>query len=56
MLGLPPDDRYLAVAVDYLEEGGASDPVFLNAIKGRASRFSLDAGTPVTVDLTIVGR
>ena len=56
MLGLPPDDRYLAIAVDYVEEGGASDPVFLNGIKGRASRFSLDPGASVTVDLTIVER
>ena len=33
IVGLPPDDRYLAVAVDYLEEGGAADPEFLDLIK-----------------------
>ena len=56
MLGLPPDDRYLAIAVDYVEEGGASDPAFLDGIKRRASRFSLDPGASVTVDLTLVER
>ncbi|MDA1184130.1 MAG: carboxypeptidase-like regulatory domain-containing protein [Acidobacteria bacterium] len=56
ILGLPPDVRYLAAAVDYVEEGGASDPAFLNEIKGRASRFSLDPGASVTVDLTLVER
>ena len=56
ILGLPPDNRYLAIAVDYVEEGGAGDPAFLNGIKGRASRFSLDKGASVTVDLTLVER
>ena len=56
IIGLPPNDRYLAVAVNYLEEGGASDPVFLESIKGRASRFRLDQGASATVDLTLVER
>ena len=54
--GMPPNDRYLAVAVNYLEEGGASDPAFLESIRGRASRFSLDEGASATVDLTLVER
>ena len=54
IVGLPPDDRYLAVAVDYLEEGGAADPEFLDLIKNRATRFSLEDGASATVDLTLV--
>jgi hypothetical protein len=54
IVGLPPDDRYLAVAVDYLEEGGAADPEFLDLIKNRATRFSLEEGASATVDLTLV--
>jgi hypothetical protein len=54
IVGLPPDDRYLAVAVDYLEEGGAADPAFLDLIKNRATRFSLDKGASAIVDLTLV--
>ena len=53
---LPPGDRYLAVAVDYLEEGGANDPEFLNQIKGRATRFRLGSGASTTVDLKLVER
>ena len=56
ILGLPPNDRYLAVAVDYLEEGGASDPEFLELIKNRATRFSLEDGASATVDLKLVER
>jgi hypothetical protein len=54
IVGLPPDDRYLAVAVEYLEEGGAADPTFLDLIKNRATRFSLGNGASATVDLTLV--
>ena len=56
ILGLPPDDRYLAVAVDYVEEGGAADPDFLDRIKNRATRFRLGEGASATVDLTVVER
>ena len=56
ILGLPPDDRYLAVAIDYVEEGGAVDPDFLDRIKNRATRFRLGEGASATVDLTVVER
>ena len=56
IVGLPPNDRYLAVAVDYLEEGGAGDPGFLELIKGRATPFRLGEGASATVDLTLVER
>lgn len=56
IVGLPPNDRYLAVAVDCLEEGGGGDPGFLEPIKGRATRFRLGEGASATVDLTLVER
>lgn len=54
--GLPPDARYLAVAVDYLEDGEGTDPQFLEQIKDRATRFSLGDGESKGVDLKIVNR
>ena len=54
--GLPPSDSYLAVAVDYLEEGGANDPGFLNGVRNRATRFRLGPGESATVSLKLVER
>ncbi|MBF8299976.1 MAG: hypothetical protein HW394_346 [Acidobacteria bacterium] len=54
--GLPPGDRYLAVAVDYLEEGEANNPEFLDLIKNRATRFRLGPGESTTSDLKLVER
>ena len=54
--GLPPDDHYLAVAVDYLEEDGANDPEFLDLMKNRATRFRLREDASTTVDLKLVER
>lgn len=53
---LPPDDHYLAVAVDYLEDGEGADPQFLDQIKGRATPFSLTDGESKSLDLKIVNR
>jgi hypothetical protein len=53
---LPPDDRYLAVAVDYLEDGEASDPQFLEQIRDRATRFQLGDGESKSLDLKLVNR
>jgi protocatechuate 3,4-dioxygenase beta subunit len=53
---LPPDDRYLAVAVDYLEDGEGTDPQFLDQIKDRASRFMLGDGEAKSIDLKLVNR
>ena len=53
---LPPDDAYLAVAVDYLEQGEGADPEFLNQIRDRATRFRLRAGESATVNLKLVER
>jgi hypothetical protein len=53
---LPPDERYLAVAVDYLEDGEGSDPQFLEQIKNKATPFSLADGEAKSLDLKIVNR
>ncbi|HEY3091993.1 MAG TPA: carboxypeptidase-like regulatory domain-containing protein [Vicinamibacterales bacterium] len=53
---LPPDDRYLAVAVDYLEDGEGADPQFLEQIKGRATQFTLADGEAKSLDLKVVNR
>jgi len=53
---LPADDRYLAVAVDYLEDGEGGDPQFLDQIKNRATRFSLTDGESKALDLKLVNR
>jgi hypothetical protein len=53
---LPPDDRYLAVAVDYLEDGEGGDPQFLDQIKSRATRFTLTDGEAKSLDLKLVTR
>jgi len=53
---LPANDRYLAVAVDYLEDGEGADPQFLEQIKGRATQFVLADGETKSLDLKIVNR
>ena len=53
---LPPGQRYLAVAVDYLEDGEANDPEFLGAMKGKASAMTLGDGESKSVSLKLVTR
>jgi hypothetical protein len=53
--GLPPE-RYLAVAVDYLEDGEGTDADFLERVLERATTFSLDEGERKTVSLTLLAR
>jgi len=53
---LPGDDRYLAVAVDYLEDGEGADPQFLEQIKSRATSFRLADGESKSLDLKVVNR
>ncbi len=54
--GLPSEDRYLAVAVDYLEEGEGSDPQFLEEMKDRGTRLALGQGEVKALDLKLVNR
>jgi carboxypeptidase family protein len=53
---LPPGERYLALAVDYLEQGEFQDPAFLERMKGRATAFSINEGENKTLDLTLIQR
>lgn len=53
---LPPDENYLIIALDYLEQGEQQDPDFLAARRARATRLALDEGERKSVSLTIVPR
>jgi hypothetical protein len=53
---LPPDEPYLAVAVDYLEDGEGGDPEFLEQIKDRAMRLSITDGEIKALDLKLITR
>jgi hypothetical protein len=53
---LPPGERYLAVAVDYLENGEAADPEFLAQMRDGATRLTLADGESKVLDLTLVTR
>ena len=50
--GLPPGEYYI-IALDHLDTGEASDPEFLERIRTKASRLSLNEGETKTVDLKI---
>jgi hypothetical protein len=54
--GLPPSDRYLAVAANYLEDGEHYDPEFLERIRGAAMAFSLDEAATRTLELKVLER
>jgi hypothetical protein len=54
--GLPPAERYLAVAADYLDDGEHYDPEFLERMRGTATEFSLDDAETRTLDLKVVAR
>ena len=49
---LPPG-RYLAVALQYLEEGQWEDPEYLQALRQVATMFTLSAGETKTLDLKV---
>jgi hypothetical protein len=53
---LPPHDRYLAVAVDYLEQGEETDAELLASLKGQATALQLRSGDTATVSLKLVAR
>jgi len=54
--GLPPEESYRIVAVDYLEDGEEMDPDFLKRMRQPAARFSLREGDSKTVDLRLIQR
>jgi hypothetical protein len=51
--GLRPG-RYLAVALEYIDQGDEYDPRFLERWRQRATRVELVEGQPVTLDLRLV--
>jgi hypothetical protein len=53
---LPPAERYLAVAVDYLQQGEFQDPEFLERMRARALAFTLADGESKNLDLTLIER
>ena len=54
VLGLPPGERYLAVAVTDLDEGQEGDPEFLQQVQNDASPFSLSVNDKRTLELKII--
>jgi hypothetical protein len=54
--GLPPAERYLIVAADYLDDGEHYDPEFLERMRATATEFSLDDAEARTLDLKVVAR
>jgi hypothetical protein len=49
-----PDGEYLAVAVEFVEEGQWADPEFLESLRGQASKVTLNPGEPQTLSLRVV--
>jgi hypothetical protein len=49
---LPPGS-YLAIAVDYVQQGEWSDPAFLERVKSRATEFRLGAGDQKSLELKL---
>ena len=54
--GLPPGERYYAVAVDYLEDGEEQDVQFLEQLRARAMTVSLGDGEQRSVMLEPITR
>ena len=50
--GLPPGE-YLAIALDYVEDGIWNDPEYLEGIRGRAERFTLAEAESKNLDLEL---
>ena len=53
---LPPGQRYLAVAVDYLQQGEFQDPEFLQRMKPRAVAITLGDGETKNIELPLIER
>ena len=51
-----PAAFYLAVAVDFLEDGEATDPDFLDSVRTRAASFSLRDAEQKTIELRLIQR
>ena len=56
LTALPPNEHYLAVAIQGLEDGQAGDPEFLATIKDLATTFSVAEGETKAVDVKLSTR
>jgi hypothetical protein len=54
--GLPPNERYFAVALAFVEEGEEQDPQFLEGVRSQATSFSLREGEQRSIYLDPIGR
>ncbi len=54
--GLPPGERYLAAAVEFLDEGDSQDPEILERLRDGATGFTLGEGGRRTLELRAVER
>ncbi len=54
--GLPAGERYLATAVEYLEDGEETDAEFLERMRASATSFTLAEAGRATLDLRLVAR
>ena len=54
--GVAPHQAYLAVALDYLDDGETQDPEFLDGLRARATRFAIDFGESQALRLEVVER
>ena len=54
--GLPPGERYYAMAVDYLEDGEEQDVQFLEQLRARAMTVSLGDGEQRSIMLEPITR
>jgi hypothetical protein len=52
--GLPPGERYLAVALRDMEEGEEDDPDFLRRIQNQAAPFNLGIDEKRLLDLKVL--
>jgi hypothetical protein len=53
---LPAESRYVAVALDYLEEEEQWDPEFLDRLRARGSAVSIGDGERKSIDLGLITR
>jgi hypothetical protein len=53
---LPEGTRYLAAAIDGLEDGEGDDPDFLARIRDLATSFDLAEGEKRVINLTVIQR
>ena len=54
--GLPPGERYLAAAVDYLEDGEEQNRQLLERLRSRATSVTLGDGEQRSIQVDLVGR